>query len=355
MTYRHTARSGLARGLSTAGMIAGRLAQRSKIAAEIIGASTTDGPEPPAGTTTGRRQLTLKAGEAWQNSGVAVRADQAFTVRASGPLWLQKGLALGFEPRLVVWVRIDGQLRKLISNETSFIAWTDGPVEVMVKDFRPWSDSCGNQANAAPGGTVEGAIEVLVAAWAADVPPGFAAPAGNGAPEGWIYHQQTGDAGIYRPQPDGSILIDTRGDAGILTKAVDVELGPQTTISWDWLVEVLPSSRLEDIAAHHDYLSVAAEFDNGLDLTWMWSAGLPTECVFQCPLPYWCDLETHLVVRSDPADIGRWCHEERNVAADYARSIGGPMPKRIVRLWLIAASVFQRQPGRALIKDLIVS
>ena len=164
MTYRHTARSGLARGLSTAGMIAGRLAHRGKIAAEIIDASTIEGPEPPAGTTSGSRRLTLKAGKAWQNNDVAVRAGQAFTVRASGPLWLQKGLALGFEPRLVVWVRIDGQLRKLISNETSFIAWADGPVEVMVKDFRPWSDSCGNQANAAPGGTVEGAIDVLVAA-----------------------------------------------------------------------------------------------------------------------------------------------------------------------------------------------
>lgn len=357
MTYKHVARSALARGVSTAGFIASRLQNRSGLAAEIVAAATALGPEPPAGASSGSARLTLKVGEPWHDSGVVVRAGQAFTVRGSGAIWLQKGLALGFEPRMALWVRIgEGQpVRKLITNETSFIAWADGPVAVVIKALRAWSDRCGNQEAAEPGGKLEGALEVLVAAWTAEVPAGFVAVTGTGAPEGWTYHWQAGDGSIYRPEADGSILIETHGDAGILTKPVDIALTADTRIAWDWLVEELPSQRPEDIAANHDYLSVAAEFENGLDLTWMWSAGLPAESVFQCPLPWWCDRETHMVVRSDPADLGRWCSEQRNIAADYARAVGGPMPARVVRLWLIAASVFQRRRGRALIRSLAVN
>ncbi len=356
MTFRHTARGPLARGASTAGFIAQRLSQRGRLAAELVSAAAPGGPEPPAGSTSGTARLTLAAGEPWCSSGVNVRAGQAFTVRGSGAIWLQKGLALGLEPRSILWVRIgEGQpVRKLIDNETSFIAWADGPVEVMVKAFRAWSDCCGNQEAAEPGGRLEGTVDVLVAAWAGDIPDRFAKAAGTGAPDGWAYHWQIGDGRMYQPQADGSILIDTHGDGGILTMPVDVALTPETRISWDWLIESLPSTRPEDIAPNHDYISVAAEFENGLDLTWMWSAGLPAESVFQCPLPWWCERETHMVVRSDPADLGRWCHEQRTISADYARAIGGPMPARVVRLWLIAASVFQRRHGRAQVKSLVV-
>jgi hypothetical protein len=42
--------------------------------------------------------------------------------------------------------------------------------------------------------------------------------------------------------------------------------------------------------------------------------------------------------------MGRWLSEERNLFEDYRRFIGEP-PSRIVRVWLIANSVFQRGEG----------
>ncbi|MGE3541193.1 MAG: DUF3047 domain-containing protein [Candidatus Tectimicrobiota bacterium] len=92
-------------------------------------------------------------------------------------------------------------------------------------------------------------------------------------------------------------------------------------------------------------LSIAVEFENGQDLSYFWSAALPPETGFRCPIPTWQGRETHIVVRSGPNGLGHWWQEERSLYADYLRWIGPP-PVRIVRVWLIAASVFQRQEGQ---------
>jgi hypothetical protein len=51
------------------------------------------------------------------------------------------------------------------------------------------------------------------------------------------------------------------------------------------------------------------------------------------------------VVRSDLAKLGAWLEEKQPVLDDYERAIGGELPKRIVSVWLIAVSAFQRGKG----------
>jgi hypothetical protein len=51
------------------------------------------------------------------------------------------------------------------------------------------------------------------------------------------------------------------------------------------------------------------------------------------------------VVRSGTADLGRWLDEERDLFADYRRILGG-QAREVVRVWLIANSLFQRGHGR---------
>ena len=46
-----------------------------------------------------------------------------------------------------------------------------------------------------------------------------------------------------------------------------------------------------------------------------------------------------------PTVLGRWLDEERDLHADYARILGGPA-REVVRVWLIANSLFQRGHGR---------
>ena len=50
--------------------------------------------------------------------------------------------------------------------------------------------------------------------------------------------------------------------------------------------------------------------------------------------------------------LGTWLSEERDLYADYRHYIGEP-PRRVVRLWLIAVSLFQRRRGRASFRDFV--
>ncbi len=106
----------------------------------------------------------------------------------------------------------------------------------------------------------------------------------------------------------------------------------------------MPSKLREDFLPTHDYFSIAVEFDNGRDLTYMWSAALPEGKVFPCPLPWRDKRETHQVVRSDLAKLA-WLEEKEPVLDDYERAIGGEPPTRIVAVWLIAVSIFQKRKG----------
>ena len=45
--------------------------------------------------------------------------------------------------------------------------------------------------------------------------------------------------------------------------------------------------------------------------------------------------------------LGQWFDEERDVYRDYGEKIGGAFPAKIIRLWLIAVSLFQRTEGNA--------
>jgi hypothetical protein len=141
------------------------------------------------------------------------------------------------------------------------------------------------------------------------------------------------------------VCCDTRGDAGILQHPAALPLLPGTFLSWRWRVDSLPLDLREDSMPSHDYLSIAVEFDDGKDLTYLWSATLPVGTVFRCPLPAWKDKETHVVVRSGSAELGCWLDERRDVHEDYRRCIGGPA-RSVVRVWLIAISLFQRGHGR---------
>ena len=186
------------------------------------------------------------------------------------------------------------------------------------------------------------------------------APPKAPAPQGWSYLPELGAKDIFQlvprpasgPAPQMHVL--TQRDVGILTRPASLPLDAATTLSWRWKMTRLPSAVAEDVTPGHDYFSIAVKFDNGQDLTYMWSAVLPVEHGFRCPLRNWKDRETHVVVRSGQGDFGRWLAEERNVLADYARHVGGPPPARITEVWLIANSSIQRTEGAMDYADITV-
>lgn len=178
------------------------------------------------------------------------------------------------------------------------------------------------------------------------------------APQGWSYVINMGPPEIYQfgtsTHAGKTMEIHTHRNVGILARDVSLENDDDITISWEWQVDTLPSKVTEEIADTHDYLSVAVLFDNGQDISYMWSSGLEEGTVFRCPLPDWADKETHLVIRSDPSEIGKWLSEERNLKADYARYIGGEMPSSISQVWLISNSFFQGGVGKARVANISI-
>lgn len=162
-------------------------------------------------------------------------------------------------------------------------------------------------------------------------------------PAGWHYLWSIGDSGIFESGHGAAgepiIRCHMRDDAAILQRPVDLKFDSTVKLRWSWKIDALPSARREDAVASHNYLSVAVEFDNGQDLTYMWSAAMAPESSFRCPIPRWNARETHLVVRSGMERLGQWVSEERNVWDDYRRAIGTP-PAAIVAVWLIGVSIF---------------
>lgn len=177
-------------------------------------------------------------------------------------------------------------------------------------------------------------------------------------PEGWSYVLNVGPPEIYRygesSDGTGTMEIDTHMNAGILARDVSLANDADVTLRWDWQVDTLPSAVSEMGAETHDYLSVAVLFDNGQDMSYMWSSTMADGTVFRCPLPDWIHRETHLVIRSDPGKLGQWLTEERNIRADYAKYIGGEMPARIVQVWLIANTVFQSGVGTGRVANISI-
>jgi len=286
--------------------------------------------------------------QGWSASGLRVERGQSFRITASGHGWIANGIGLVLDPPASLFVRIGGKapIHRIAANQWIFTAWADGEVEVLSKGLSEFADKDGTLLPGKRPATKPG-FGVRVEA--------VEAPASdNGAPPDWNYLWRIGQARAFTGEHD-DVAITLDASVGILQRAVDLPLEEDTVLSWDWLIDSLPSNLPEDLAFTHDYLSIAIEFENGHDLTYMWSAGLDEGHVFRCPLDWWCDWETHWVLRSGEQGLGEWHNEKRRVAADYRAALGEPVPERVVRVWLIANNVFQRKPARARFRNIRVA
>jgi hypothetical protein len=305
----------------------------------------------------------------WRTTGLTVKRGQGFSAFADGAVWIAKALSVGAGPATALWFRIGGRapIRKMMANATSFTAWDDGELELCLKPPGEWLDESGRFDPDVPRTGASGKIAVVLALWPGDAASGVGAlkrmtglkgldvRAEATPPSGWSYLWRIGDGSIYNAREENGrpcIHVHTHGDVGILQYPIEAPLDDDTTLEWRWRVDHLPSSLPEHIQPTHDYLSIAVEYENGQDLTYFWSASLAPDTVFKCPLPWWSTRETHWVVRSGVEGLGAWVEEKRKLKADYAQAIGGAAPGKIVRVWLIANSVFQRGHGEARFADI---
>ena len=314
----------------------------------------------------------------WLATGMVLEAGDEVTYFAEGRVYANRLLDIYVQPSLQLWCRIGerGDIFRGTRASHSFVAATAG--ELMLGNYFPndWTDLKGSRKqDDSVYKEVSGALRVLVVRWSGPCAASLGSlraggdprgriqteleriQAGDTTPPGWHYLWHLGPAEIYQTGTEEAgracIHCRTHGDVGILQKEVNLPLEEDTEISWRWCIDQLPSTIREDTLPSHDYLSLAVEFDNGRDITYYWSATLPEGAGYDCPLPNWNGIEYHVVVRSGPAGLGSWQDERRSLRADYRKYMGEP-PARIVRVWLIANSIFQRSPGDCRYTDIVI-
>ncbi len=305
----------------------------------------------------------------WIDTRVSVTPGDEVTILGQGAFWMSKPLDIRLGAGSAVWVRIgDGDVFKVTSDAASFVAQKSGQVSLIAVGPGAWENTQGEYLGGEVPSGPQGVIDVALLKWNGKAAEGLAqlaravsSPLGDmlgraagkalepvAAPEGWRYLWRLGDGELYQAASGSEghcIHCTTHEDVGILQIPAERPLTDTLTLNWDWLAHQLPSSLPEDIEPTHDYLSIAVEFDNGLDLTYMWSAALPKDTIFQCPLAWWDERETHWVIRTKD-ELGCWLSEERSIKQDYERAIGGELPAKVVQVWLIANSLFQRGTGK---------
>ncbi len=312
----------------------------------------------------------------WTDSGMALTGGDAVTLLSQGVVWLSREYNIGFEGTAALWYRIgDGPVERVGGRTASVVADRSGPLRLAARPPGPWLEQpdapAGPDSWAGAGGIAVAAVcwqdglEAGLAALAAADPTGLAAAeaarhaAALPPPAGWHPHPVIGKSAIFAAGPLAEhrhgISCRCVQDVGILQYPVDVPLDATTRLNWSWQMTHLPSTVPENQLPTHDYLSIAIEFENGLDLTYLWSSSLPVGTHFRCPLPYWDQRETHWVVRSGHEELGRWLDEQRPILADYQAAIGGAPPSRIVAVWLIAVSLFQRDFGECAYAGISIS
>lgn len=301
----------------------------------------------------------------WTKTGLRVATGEQVTWLAWGVAHLIKPLGIGARPRLVLGARVSGgALQQSARDSFTFTADRAGDVELASLFPGELRADGSVVTDRIPYRAMSGRLTAVVARWAfgADPRAALAAVAGEDPsglcaaeaariadpprpPPGWEHHPALRPAEAYTGSEHG-VAADVRDAVAIVRRTAEAPLTPTLRLRWSWRLDELPSRLPEDTALTHDYLSVALEFNDGRDLSWHWSCSLPEGFAYRCPLDHWRHRESHVVVRSGAADLGRWVDEERPVLADHRAAIGGPAPTRVVRAWLISVSLFQGREGR---------
>lgn len=312
----------------------------------------------------------------WTSTGLRVQAGDHVTLLGSGFIRWSPSRDIGAGAKYHLWGRIPGgEIFGCTQDTTTVTVDRPGELELCVY-IGAWADRLGTLATGTePYQRTSGALQVTAIRWPADVDPVAGLrliddPRADRAlvgaelnrlqyparrPAGWTHLLDFGETDIYRAALVGgrpAIEVVCDNDAGILQTPCPMPLDPSTRIEWTWQVDELPSAEPENTTWTHDYVSIAAEFDNGRDLTWFWSAALePVTETFDCPVRSWTARETHMPVRRGQHALGRFHRERRPVWEDYRRFMGTP-PAHIEKVWLIAVSHFGRRLGRATYTDI---
>jgi len=313
--------------------------------------------------------------------GIHIKKGAEVTISAKADL--KESSLLPLEPRNVIWVRVGkkGKIFQLPSNDHTFTSKESGEIFIAVNlaSKSLWEDEYGNWTDALDL-IVDTPIDVLVTGivWPLGSKAGLnKMKIGNDSnlagiaqraisaienkrslPEGFEPLWYLGQSNIfeaYNEEGQKGVRVFTNDDYGIIKKPLDIPLTEETRINFNWCYKMLPAIMSEMEVVGHDYMSIAVEFDNGSDMTWMWSREIAPETSFHCPLDEWKNVETHIVLQSGYKELGKWFSHDRQIKKDYESAVGGEFPSRIVGVWIIGNAIFGKQEAEAIFSNIQIT
>ena len=153
-----------------------------------------------------------------------------------------------------------------------------------------------------------------------------------GIPDGWRGQNWGSPKYDFRVGTEGGrkvIHLKSAGDSSTISKEVKVDVKTWPMLQWSWRVVTLPKAGNACVSATDDeagqiYVTFprfpTAVRSRIVSYIWDTTAPVGTVCKSQKT-----GLVTYVVVRSGPADLGKWVTESRNVLEDF-RKIYGDAP-----------------------------
>ena len=151
----------------------------------------------------------------------------------------------------------------------------------------------------------------------------------TGIPDGWKGQNWGSPKYDFRIVTQGGhkvLHLKSLGDGSTISKEVKVDVKTWPIIQWSWQAVTLPKggdarkSATDDQAAQI-YVTFP-RFPSAVRsriISYIWDTTAPAGSVFKSEKT---GLVTYVVVRSGPADLGKWLTESRNVLEDYKKIYG---------------------------------
>lgn len=159
----------------------------------------------------------------------------------------------------------------------------------------------------------------------ADFSPGVDA---KGVPQGWQVKEKSGkaDFAVVKDGDLHALVLRSANTSFSLQKEVTVDVKQYPVLSWKWKVTKLPKdgdfrrSRTDDQAAQ-----LFLAFTKTKAIVYIWDTTAPQGLMESTsPVPFMT--VKVVVVRSGPAETGKWIGETRNVYEDYKKFYGEDPP-----------------------------
>jgi len=163
-----------------------------------------------------------------------------------------------------------------------------------------------------------------------------------GVPEGWQRHDWGSPKYDFTVEADGPrkvLRMRSESDNSTISREVRISVKRFPILVWHWKVMTLPAKadsrrRESDDQAVQIYVTFPRfpERVRSRIIGYVWDTTAPAGIIVRSPS---LGAVTYVIVRSGPADAGRWLTETRNVYDDY-KQIYGEEPAEEIRLISLA-------------------